>query len=156
MQSLKIVSLIKQQLHSLCFAYVEQRIASATQAIQLAQASANEETKSSAGDKYETGRAMAQLEIEKNSAQLAEAQKLKQILTKINPEKKTETVHSGSQVITNQGNYYIAIAAGQFTLNGKLYYVISPSSPIAQKLLGLKEGDQFSFNKKEFSIEEIA
>jgi transcription elongation GreA/GreB family factor len=150
------LNLTKQQLHVLCLAYVEQRITAAAQAIQSAQASANEETKSSAGDKYETGRAMAQLEIEKNSTQLAEAQKLKQVLSQISPEKKTETVQSGSLVLTNQGNYFIAIAAGQFTLENKIYYAISPSSPIAQKLLGLKKDDGFVFNKKEFVIEKIS
>jgi hypothetical protein len=54
---------------------VHQRIASAEEAIRMAQESANQEGKSSAGDKYETGRAMAQLEIEKASGQLAEANK---------------------------------------------------------------------------------
>jgi sortase (surface protein transpeptidase) len=56
---------LKTRLHSLCVSYVGQRIETAQRAIAIAQASANEETKSSAGDKYETGRAMAQLEIEK-------------------------------------------------------------------------------------------
>ena len=64
-------------------AYVHERIAATQEAIYTAQLSANEETKSSAGDKYETGRAMAQLEIEKNTAQLAEALKLKQMLKQI-------------------------------------------------------------------------
>ena len=147
---------LKSKLRTLCLDYVEQRIAIATQAIQSAQASANEETKSSAGDKYETGRAMAQLEIEKNSAQLADALKLKQIVTQINTEKETETIQSGSLVITNGGNYYIAIAAGQFTIDGEIYFVISPFSPIAQKLLGLKKDDQFAFNKKEFVVDNVA
>lgn len=147
---------IKQHLYALCLAYIEQRITSAAQAIASAQASANEETKSSAGDKYETGRAMAQLEIEKNSTQLAEAKKLAQVLSQINPERKTETVQSGSVVLTNQGNYFIAIAAGQFTLENKLYYTISPSSPIALKLMGLKKDDTFLFNKKEFVIEKVS
>ncbi len=147
---------IKEQLHSLCLAYIEERIKGTNQAIQFAQASANEETKSSAGDKYETGRAMAQLEIEKNSAQLAEAQKLKQILLQLDPTKSTETIQAGSLVITNQGKFYISIPAGQFTIEGENYFAISPSSPIAQKLLGLKVRDQFSFNKKEFEIEQVA
>jgi len=146
---------IKKQLHTLCLAYIEERIKGANQAIQFAQASANEETKSSAGDKYETGRAMAQLEIEKNSSQLAEAQKLRQILLQLDPTKSTETIQAGSFVITNQGRFYISIPAGQFTLEGEVYFAISPSSPIAQKLLGLKSGDQFNFNKKEFKVERI-
>jgi hypothetical protein len=147
---------IKQQLHALCLAYIEERIKGANQAIQFAQASANEETKSSAGDKYETGRAMAQLEIEKNSTQLAEAKKLKQILLQLDPSKATETAQAGSVVITNQGRFYISIPAGQFIIEGESYFAISPSSPIAQKLLGLRIGYQFSFNKKEFVVEGVS
>jgi hypothetical protein len=56
---------LKTKLLTLCIKYVDDRISATQQAIQSAQASANEETKSSSGDKYETGRAMAQLEIEK-------------------------------------------------------------------------------------------
>jgi len=149
------VSSIKQQLHTLCLVYVEERIKGANEAIQFAQASANEETKSSAGDKYETGRAMAQLEIEKNSAQLAEARKLKQLLFQLDPTKTTETIQAGSLVITSQGRFYISIPAGQYTIEGEIYFAVSPSSPIAQKLLGLKADDQFMFNKKEFVVEEV-
>src|SRR5258707_5924053 len=110
------MSVIKQQLHSLCLTSIEERIKEAHQAIQFAQASANEETKSSAGDKYETGRAMAQLEIEKNSAQLAEANKLKQILLQLVTTQTTDSIQAGSLVITNQGRFYISIPAGQFTI----------------------------------------
>ena len=144
---------IKHYLHALCLAHIEARIRGAQQAIQFAQASANEETKSSAGDKYETGRAMAQLEIEKNSAQLAEAQKLKQILSQIDPSKIADAVQKGSLACTNQGNFYISIPAGQFTIEDEIYFAVSPSSPIAQKLLGLKSGDGFHFNGKNFIIE---
>ncbi len=146
---------VKHQLHALCLSYIEERIANALQAIQAVQASANEETKSSAGDKYETGRAMAQLEIEKNSTQLAESQKLKLTLSQIDPNKTTNAIQKGSLVNTNQGKFYISIPAGKFTIAGENYFAISPSSPIAQKLLGLKTGDQFSFNKKEFDVEQI-
>ena len=146
---------IKQTLHALCLVYIEERIKVANQAIQFAQASANEETKSSAGDKYETGRAMAQLEIEKNSMQLADAQKLKQLQLQLDPTKITDTIQAGSLAITNQGRFYISIPAGQFTIEGETYFAVSPSSPIAQKLLGLKKGDQFSFNNKEFAVLQV-
>ena len=146
---------IKTLLHSLCLAYINQRIDTAQKAIEIAQASANEETKSSAGDKYETGRAMMQLEIEKNSVQLAEAMKLKKALTDINPEKETITIQPGSAVITNQGNFYISISAGQLKVNDQIYFAISPVSPIGAKLIGLKEGDQIAFNTKEYRIVKV-
>ncbi|MGC4020569.1 MAG: 3-oxoacyl-ACP synthase [Cyclobacteriaceae bacterium] len=144
---------IKQRLHSLCLRNIEERINTAEQAIAFAQSSANEETKSSAGDKYETGRAMAQLEIEKNSAQLLDAKKLKQQLLQLDPNKVTDKIQLGSLVITNQGNFYISIPSGKFTVDDEVYFAISPSSPIAQNLIGLKFGDKFSFNKKEFTID---
>ena len=51
--------MIKFRLHAACQTFIEQRMAAAAQAMQAAQESANSDTKSSAGDKYETGREMA-------------------------------------------------------------------------------------------------
>jgi hypothetical protein len=45
---------IKQQLYALCQEFISRRIIVAQQAIAAAQSAANEETKSSSGDKYET------------------------------------------------------------------------------------------------------
>ena len=149
------MSSIKRQLYASCLAFVEQRIAAAQEAIAIAQQSANEETKSSAGDKYETGRAMAQLEIEKNSVQLAESLKLKQTLEKIEFDQKTDAVRMGSLVKTNQGNFYLAISGGPFTIDQETYFAISPSSPIGKKLLGLHVEHRFLFNKREYSVLQI-
>jgi transcription elongation GreA/GreB family factor len=146
---------VKQQLYDLCQAYIAQRIATAQDAIQTAQSSANEETKSSAGDKYETGRAMMQLEIEKNTIQLAEAQKLKQLLDQINPERKMDRVQLGSLVITDQGNFYISISVGQLQHDTETYFAIAAASPIGLKLNGHSAGDVVLFNNKNYSIKEI-
>lgn len=146
---------IKQRLYAQCLKYIEERIKSAEQAIRFAQDSANEETKSSSGDKYETGRAMAQLEIEKINTQLNEAKKLKLSLTQLENTIANEKVQPGSLVITSQGKFYISIPAGQLTVDKEIYFAISPSSPIAQQLLFSNAGDSFTFNKKEFIIQQI-
>ncbi|MCU0369347.1 MAG: 3-oxoacyl-ACP synthase, partial [Cyclobacteriaceae bacterium] len=73
-------SALKQCLFQYCTEFVNRRIENARLASESAQDSANMEEKSSAGDKYETGRAMAQLENEKALQQLAEANKLKSLL----------------------------------------------------------------------------
>jgi transcription elongation GreA/GreB family factor len=143
---------LKARIHSLCLASIDQRIETAKQAIAISQEAANEETKNAAGDKYETGRAMAQLEIEKDSTQLAEAQKLRQALLQINPVKSFATIQGGSLVLTTQGNFYIAVSAGQFVVDGETYVAISSASPIGAKMMGLKEGDQFQWNKKDYKI----
>ncbi len=146
---------IKHQLYAQCLDYVAQRIATAREAIQAAQTAANEETKSSSGDKYETGRSMAQLEIEKNSEQLEEAKKLQETLAHINPDKETPIVQAGSLVTTNHGKFFIAIPAGQLTVQGEVYFAVSRSSPIANQLFGLTSGMRFVFNQKSFAVEQV-
>ena len=134
---------------------VAQRIASSEEAIRMAKESANEEGKSSAGDKYETGRAMAQLEIEKASRQLAEANKLKQALEKISVDKGGPVVASSSLVITNQGRYFISIAAGRLTVDNETWFAISAGSPLGANLVGKKEGDVVKLMGKEIVIEKV-
>ena len=63
---------------------MDKRIETANRDIQLAKESRDNETKSTAGDKYETGRAMVQFELEKNKVQLNKAIQLKNELSQIN------------------------------------------------------------------------
>jgi hypothetical protein len=147
--------ILRQRLLSQCHAVVSQRIASAEEAIRMAQESANQEGKSSAGDKYETGRAMAQLEIEKAGSQLAEANKLKQALEQVPGDGSGDLVRSGSLVITSQGNYFISIAAGKLSVDDKTWFAISAGSPLGVKLMGKKEGDVVVMNGKEIKISNI-
>lgn len=146
---------LKQQLYERCLAYAESRIISLTGSIKDIQQSANEETKSSAGDKYETGRAMAQLEIDKHRTQLTEAVKMKQELLRIPVEDNTQFIKPGSLVFTSRGNFYIAINAGQQQVDAQTFFTVSVASPIAQKLIGLKVGDAFMLNQQEFTLLKI-
>ncbi|GAA4801623.1 hypothetical protein GCM10023330_04420 [Litoribaculum gwangyangense] len=75
---------IKQQLHEACLEFIDNRFQAVKKTINEIQESLLSETKSSAGDKHETGRAMIQIEREKAGNQLAEIEKTKQILSKIN------------------------------------------------------------------------
>lgn len=147
---------IKVKLYQKCVDFVDQRINNSLTAISNAQESANTEVKSSAGDKHETGRAMAQLETEKNAIQLAEANKLKQVIGLINPEKISEKVELGALVVTNSGIYYISVSIGKMTVDSVLYFGVSAVSPIGQALLNHKKGDEVTFNGRKFLIKEIA
>ncbi len=146
---------LKKELHRLCINYVQKRIDTVRYAINATQQAANEETKSSAGDKYETGRAMMQQETDRNQAQLNEANKLMVALNHINAGTRFKTAETGSLVVTNNGKFYIAISAGILILNGESYFAVSPASPIALKLKGQKVGDEFSLNGKIYRIENI-
>ena len=61
---------IKAALVAQLLQHLEQNIAETEQAIASAKESRDNESKSSAGDKYETGRAMMQIELENNGRQL--------------------------------------------------------------------------------------
>lgn len=84
---------------------LEKRIETAIHDIELAKESRDSETKSSAGDKYETGRAMVQFEIEKNNFQLNKAIQLKNEVAQIDLYKNPDKAEFGSIVKTSQGNY---------------------------------------------------
>ncbi|MFN8334456.1 MAG: 3-oxoacyl-ACP synthase [Cyclobacteriaceae bacterium] len=143
---------LKQKLYEACARHLHDRITELTASLRSIQESANEETKSSSGDKYETGRAMAHLEIEKLQTQLAEANRMKADLTRVPLNDNSSTIKAGSLVFTSRGNFFIAIHAGEHTLDGTHFFVVSPASPIAQKMLGLKAGDEFTLNNRAFSI----
>ena len=146
---------VKQELYDLCQAYIHKRIESSRSAIADAQASANEETKSSSGDKYETGRAMAQLEIEKNSHQLSESLKLKAALHQINIDRTSSSVQPGSLVVTDGGIFFIAISIGKIELHNEAYMVIAPTSPLGMQLMGSTVGDRKVFNGRTFLVLEL-
>jgi transcription elongation GreA/GreB family factor len=149
------MSELKKELYNQCLDYVQKCMEAAQLAINEAQKASNDDTKSSAGDKYETGREMMQQETNRNMAQLNEANKLKIILNKINPDSVACKVEIGSIIITNNGNFYIAISAGVLKVNNISYFAVSPASPIGLRLMGQKEGDEFKLNDKIYLIEQI-
>lgn len=146
----------KAVLLALCQAYVQKRIDTAKQAMEAAQEAANSESKSSAGDKYETGRAMAQLERDRHAQLLAEAQKIERELTQLNVDKTYETVQPGSLVVTNRGLFFISIGAGKLTVDGVDYFAVSAASPIASALVGRKAKETITFNKMVYQVMEVS
>lgn len=146
---------IKTQLLQLCNQSLETRLQSVLAVIEDIKQSLQSETKSSAGDKHETGRAMLQLEREKAGHQLAEIEKTKQILSKINTELTSKNIGLGSVVYTTTSNYFISISAGEFEVENKTFYAISANTPIGQLLLGKSVGDVINFRNLEFKITKV-
>lgn len=146
---------LKETLYKLCSDFIEDRFQTIQNSITDIQKSLLSETKSSAGDKHETGRAMLQLEREKAGNQLAEIQKLKESFSKIDITKTFKTISLGSVVITPQNNYFIAISAGGFNIENTKFYAISPNTPIGKSLLGKIVGDDIIFRDQRFKIENV-
>ncbi|GGZ28828.1 hypothetical protein GCM10007049_22340 [Echinicola pacifica] len=114
--------------------------------VELKQSAASD-TKSSAGDKYETGREMVRQEMDKATNVLAEYNKQSQILSGIDPNSVHEKVQVGSLVITDKAFLFIAAAIGQLKINGQVVFVISPHAPLAQSMLGKSLGDRINFGQ---------
>ena len=146
---------IKLELYDFCLEFVDNRFQTIQNTIKEIQESLLSETKSSAGDKHETGRAMLQLEREKSGNQLAEIQKLKAILNKVNSEAKHQKIALGTAVYTTQSNYFIAISAGEIVLDSKRFYAISQATPIAKLLISKTVGDEVLFRNTTIRITQI-
>ena len=146
---------IKEELYKQCEAYINKRLETVEEIISSNQKALQTETKSSAGDKHETGRAMLQLEMEKAGQQLHGISKMKEILSKINYNNSSKIAHLGSIVKTTKASFFLSISSGKLIVKDDVYFAVSISSPIGSILLGKKEGDIFTFNNTQQIIKDI-
>ncbi|WP_304233320.1 transcription elongation factor [Jiulongibacter sediminis] len=147
---------MKEELLKLAKAKVQLRLDEARKAMTAAQTAANEETKSSAGDKYETGRAMAQNDRDMYARQEAEAKAEMAVLQSIDPQKKYEFPITGALIETSIGKILIATSIGFLQWNGEKAMVISETSPLAQALKGKKAEETFEFRGQQVKIISIS
>ncbi|WBU90596.1 3-oxoacyl-ACP synthase [Cellulophaga omnivescoria] len=145
----------KEELLKFCASFVNNRISRIQKNIAGVQESLTSETKSSAGDKHETGRAMLQLEREKLGAQLLEAEKMQQLLSKVTATKNATAIGLGSLVYTEKNNYFLSISAGEYVNTNNKVYCISANTPIGKLLLGKSAGDSFVFNGTTIKITQV-
>lgn len=146
---------IKAQLKEAIIRLLDERIRIAKESMDSAAASKNNETKSTAGDKHETGRAMLQIEKDLNEAQFLKSTALKNELQHIDIDKEFSRAFAGALVYTAQGIYFLSLGIGKIRIDGLDYYAVSLASPIGELLQGKKTGDQFTFQNKSITILEI-
>ena len=117
------------------------------------QRSANQESKSSVGDKYETARAMAQNEVFMLQSQLAALRTELETFENTNFEKGGQLhINSGSLVETTMGWFLLSSGLGKIMVNGKPAMCISMNSPLGKTLTGKNSGESYSINGKEYQI----
>ena len=146
---------IKVSLHQVLVAHIAEQIETLTTSIQSLEEARNRETKSSVGDKYETGRAMMQQEIARKQEQLQQVLETKLILSSIKLEEHSDRVVLGSLVKTSKGYFYLSIGYGKLKLEDQLYFVISKHSPIGRLMIGKKVGEMVEFRGKQIQVEQI-
>jgi hypothetical protein len=145
----------KQRVYSACLELVNEKLKYLNPALDEWTAGAQNDSKSSAGDKHETTRAMMQLEHEKIGRQREEFLRLKKELERIVIARYSGEVIKGSLIKTNNGYLFLAIAIGKINIEDIPVTTLSPQSPLGQKLAGKREGSTVEMNGLIFRIEKI-
>jgi len=146
---------LKLKVHQHCFSIIEDKINTIQKEYRLYQDSAANETKSSAGDKHDTGKAMMQMEQEKLGIQFKELVNSKKILGSINPSIKSEKIQFGSFVKTDTSWFYISISLGKILIDAKEIFILSSQTPLSKLMLNKSNGDSFSFNGNNYTVTEV-
>lgn len=147
--------LSKTSLKEHCIAIIQDRIDGLVRGMAEAQLAANEETKSSVGDKYETARAMNQLEKDMLARQLAENKKELAAMMEVDVTGEYDEVKAGSLIRSGDIYFFILGGLGKMTVEGATVFVISPNAPLARSLMGKKTGDEIQFNRQTMEILEL-
>ena len=137
---------LKEKLYNACLLFVQQKEETVLQTIASNKNDLFSETKSSVGDKHQTGRAMIQLEMEKAGQQLSVLNEMKETLKRISIEESSEIIKLGSLIKTTKGTYFLSVSVGQVIMGKETYFVVSTDSPIGKQLLGKKVGGTIAFN----------
>lgn len=146
---------LKKTLYDTCLQTLATKMVDLQKAIDSIDESKRNETKSSAGDKYETGRAMMQMEADKITAQLELAKQTQSQLQQINIDQSPDRIQKGSLVVTDQRTYFLAVSLGRVVVSGQSCFCLSPDAPIGQLLLGKTAGEEIVFNGRKEEIVEI-
>lgn len=145
----------KGSLYDFAHSILSDRILHAQEAMVSAQEAANEEGKSSVGDKYEVSRAMGQIDTEMNARQLEEANKDIVHLQSVDVNQVYGHVRDGAVVVTDTQTFFISIGLGIQKVNGKEIVFISLTSPLGRAFDGQRKLDKVKFNTKVYQVREI-
>ena len=146
---------MKQQLLDHCIQIAGAKVQDLQNELQASREATVSESKSTAGDKHETGRAMMHLEQEKLHKQLAEAQVLVEELTRLDLSQPHSRIGLGSLIKTNKGTFFLATGLGKVEWNGTPYFVVSTKAPIAAQFIGRSSGDKVTMNGTEYDIRSV-
>jgi hypothetical protein len=145
----------KRAIRDACVLILRERIRTIHDAMADSQESANSEDKSSAGDKYEVGRAMGHLQQEMLADQLRKAEDELALLNSLNTDISCKEVTKGAVVEGGDLILFIALGLGNIIVAGYKVVVLSPIAPLAISLQHKQKGDTFTMNKIKFQITDI-
>ena len=129
-----------------CATYLRERKKEIDKQLRDLEESLGSESKSTAGDKHDTARAMTHLEQEKLGKRELLLSREIHLLSKIVNDPIPVIVALGSIVYIDNLVFLLGPSLGKMEVEGQQVMVISPAAPISQAMLGKKKGDSFTFN----------
>jgi hypothetical protein len=147
---------LKQEIHQHCQEVIQSRITTAKAGIDEVHEFLLNDDKSSAGDKHETSRAMAHLEIENRQVALQNLIKMHSILNQFDPAKSCTQIIPGALLVTDNGIFYITISLGKVVVNHQDVLVISYQAPIITALKNTLLGSITTFHGNHYKLLHIA
>lgn len=144
----------KTKVYKLCHDNLRERLAILEKEASSLAGDLSGETKSSVGDKYETGREMINIEREKVAERIVMTKKLLGLL-ETTKSSSTDSVGVGNLVRSGSMWIFLAVSLGELTVEDARVFVISPASPLGKQLLGQQIGARVFFKTQEYSIDEI-
>jgi hypothetical protein len=116
-----------------------------------------EDNKSSAGDKFETGRETMTQDLNTVEKQLKQAHFEFDELCRLQSIKGiSPTIQEGSLVKIGNDLFLISISLGQINVGDSKVFLLSENSPLGQSLIGKKENEEIQFRGKPMKILEIS
>lgn len=149
-------SVLKLCIHQHCQEVIQSRIATAKSGMEEVLEFLHNNSKSSAGDKHETSRAMAHLEMENRQAALQHLIKMDVLLKQLDPAKPQTQIEPGALLVTDHTLFYIAISLGKVVVSEQEVLVLSYQAPIITTLKNIPTGSKTSFQGTPYKILHIA
>ncbi len=147
---------LKQKIYQHCQEVLIIRIATAKAGIDEVHEFLLNDDKGSAGDKYETSRAMAHLEIENRQVALQNLIKMQSALHQFDTATSYTQPVPGALVVTDNGLFYITISLGKVIVSKQEVLVISYQAPIISALKNTTIGGTTIFHGIQYKLLHIA
>jgi len=146
----------KSDIHAACMHKQQTKIGELQNAIDKVQESIVGEVNSTAGNKFETARAMGQEELDRLNRTMNIAVREIMLLSNISPDKPCDSVQLGALITTDKKMMYLCVGLGKIEIGKDIVFAISTASPIGTQLMGKEKGTEVVFGGKKEKIVSVA
>jgi hypothetical protein len=146
----------KSELHAACMVKQHTKLEELQNAKDKIQESIIGEENSTAGNKFETARAMGQEDLDRLNQTITIALRELTILSNISPDKACDSGQLGALITTSKKLMYLSVGLGKIEIGKDTVFAISTSSPIGQQLMGMEAGGELVFGGKKEKVLSVA